>query len=265
MYFFQQYGARRTGTNYIQLLLEENFTNIAVLDHTLAWKHGFPNSPYEYKKNVMPLWPDETAIRHSTFKRCCAGREDLFAALKKAVTEEQIRHLVHIKNPYAWIESMWRWSITSSEKPENNQHYIYFDFDKNPNLAECEQLVKDSIESYNVRYQVWFSDLPYKRETYLVRYEDVVSDSVKFLDKFYTQFNHLIKREPNSNQWVDFNNGVDPSPLKTGQHNKDHSYRDYYLQQHYLRNLPPNIINVITENVNWEFFQKLGYLPIQQT
>jgi hypothetical protein len=40
MTIFKQYGEQRSGTNYINRLLESNFKNIIVFSSILGWKHG---------------------------------------------------------------------------------------------------------------------------------------------------------------------------------------------------------------------------------
>ena len=40
MRYIKQYGIQRSCTNYVKLLIEENFRQVHVLASTLGWKHG---------------------------------------------------------------------------------------------------------------------------------------------------------------------------------------------------------------------------------
>ena len=49
--FLKQYGAQRTGTNYLRILLQKNYSDVCVLMHVLGDKHS-PPAPFE------DLWAD---------------------------------------------------------------------------------------------------------------------------------------------------------------------------------------------------------------
>lgn len=38
--YLKQYGAQRTCTNYVKVLLEQNLQDVTVLASILGWKHG---------------------------------------------------------------------------------------------------------------------------------------------------------------------------------------------------------------------------------
>jgi hypothetical protein len=261
MIFFQQYGTRRTGTNYIKDLLEINFANILVLPR-LTWKHGTPATNQEYLNAVFPMYPDMDVIRLRYFLHECQSEGAVFEALANAVIFEEIKHLIMIKDPYAWIDSMWRWALNADEQ---NQPYIFFKTDKiadrnlksSYRLRDNEQGVIDSIHSFNERYGEWLNVA-----TEVIRYEDLLCDERRtiILKELATKYK-LIGRE----QFENCERTTDPFPaVQLGPPSGDMrvDYKDYYLEKRYLSKIPANICKIITEEVNWELLAPYGYTPI---
>ena len=127
MIFFQQYGARRTGTNYLQALVEYNFNDVLLLS-TFHWKHGHRKSHNEMIKRVYPQYPDTDVVSLHCYKGICGKNDDMFEYLSNAVIDDKIKTIVSVKDPYAWIESVWRWSANTKEK--NVEEYGYIDLNK---------------------------------------------------------------------------------------------------------------------------------------
>jgi len=261
MIFFHQYGARRTGTNYIKELLEVNFANILVLPR-LTWKHGAMATSQEYLNAIFPMYPDLDVIRLRYYLYECQSEGEIFEALANAVIFKEIKHLIMIKDPYAWIDSMWRWALNADEQ---DQPYIFFKTDKiadrnlksSYRLRDNEQAVIESIHSFNTRYTQWLA-----AATETIRYEDLLCDEQRMiiLKELSTKYN-LIGRAVFEN----CERTKDPLPanmLGSASPAMHVDYKDYYLGKKYLNNLPPNIIDLISQEVNWELLKPYGYGPI---
>ena len=256
MIFFHQYGARRTGTNYALILLKENFLNISVLS-TIAWKHGSIKTPEEYKRAIFPNFPflhkiqiEELDVAASNYTK---EQTDLLAKdLAAAARNEEIHNLVMIKNPYAWIDSVWRYSINTHENTHNDL-YMFFDHKKSLRLRDHEAAVISSIKSYNLRYKKWLTNA-----TEIIRYEDLLQNYQGILQYFKIKYNLTQRHE----RLIDIKDGCDPNPIIHEKILPDWSYSNYYLNHNYMDNLPPNIIQNITDTVDWELFEEYDYQPI---
>jgi|1_EtaG_2_1085319.scaffolds.fasta_scaffold05871_6 hypothetical protein len=277
MIVFHQYGARRTGTNYIQALLEENFKNILVLS-SVFWKHDYAPSFERYKKRIFPNFPTLSPIIQDCFRLETQNpdfpkgmppwrlkRKDLSTLFQEyvgAALSDNINTLITIKDPYAWIESMLRWVQTSGENSLQHK-YIFLE----PQSANLEQFkepfrfaakdnykpFRQSIEMYNKRYEQWLS-----QATEVVKYESLLLQHEVILEKFQKTY----ELEPIYDYFVNIKSGCDPSPTNRSEPSRAWDYEDYYLNKRYLQNLPEEVIQIISTEVDWELFKQYGYAPI---
>ncbi len=259
MRIFHQYGARRTGTNYVRRLLEDNFSNLLVMDR-LIWKHAFKATPEHYLKQVFPLYPDTDVVRIKYFLWECDAQGEVFEALANAVIFQEVIPLVSIKDPYGWIDSMWRWALNSDEQ---DQPYMFFQTDKYEDrnlktayrLRDNEEATVKHIHSFNERYKNWLDNAPL-----VIRYEDLLIEEQRntILETLKKEYGLLGVEE-----FVDHTDGADPLP---GNMTKDPSmktdYADYYLNRKYLSRIPDNIQEIITNEVDWDLIGPYGYAPI---
>ena len=61
---------------------------------------------------------------------------------------------------------------------------------------------------------------------------------------------------------LNIKSGCDPIPVNLKRINPDWDYANYYLTESYLKNLPSNIIECITEATDWGLFEKYQYSAI---
>jgi Glycosyl hydrolase family 76 len=119
--FLKQYGARRTGSNLLRLLLTENFPDVVVLMHVLGDKHSPPppfaelwsraaataDPAYEFTRAATLRSPAETTDPAS------ASQEALVRALAtplvRAMSEGRFGFLVSLRDPYAWAAGVLRY------------------------------------------------------------------------------------------------------------------------------------------------------------
>lgn len=112
MIWIKLWGLKRTGTNYVRFLLEKNF-DCRVLSDVLGWKHGLPQrQPYSDWHAWYPEWrPERPPPQAET-------------ALQ-ASREGRVRHLLLVRDPWAWIQSMARYRerSLSTWSPGEIAHY----------------------------------------------------------------------------------------------------------------------------------------------
>lgn len=80
------FGIERSGTNYLQKLLQMNFNDLLVFTNGFGWKHGKPQDPDKWIKS----------------KECL--EKDYFSFLRKE--NKSIDFIVIIKDPYYWHNSI---------------------------------------------------------------------------------------------------------------------------------------------------------------
>lgn len=257
MIFFQQYGAQRSGTNYSKQLFNKNYINMRVIEF-LSSKHHPPISSEQYTTFIPPL-----DYLHQKFdKECC----ELFL---QAVKQHQIKNLIIIRNPYAWIESLWRIGLELESDPDS---FIYFErppagkgdltwLFKRPPIEKQAIAVEKSIVSYNTRYRKWFSSA-----TEILRQEDLLFDYqfvLRYFEKKYnlvrTHSDFLDLKKP-CGPHIESDFGIKQN-IQIDTPNKNIFYKDYYLNHRYMKNLPISTINLITQTVDWELFKEIGYFP----
>ena len=249
MVVFQQYGTQRTGTNYCKDLFNRNYKNIKVIEF-LNSKHHLAPPVYKADKKTTE-YVNQNYDKETT------------ESLLSTISKNEIKNLIIIRNPYAWIESLWRFGFEMEYGPEA---YIYFQKpppEKNninwlferPSLDQQAHAVEKSIKSYNMRYEKWF-----EAATEIVRQEDLLLDYQLVLKCFEQKYD-LIKTQ------TDFFNIKEPCgpyiEFEGCGSDKNVFYKNYYLNHKYMNNLPATTINLITQTVDWELFRGVGYYPFK--
>ena len=148
------FGVQRSGTNYLESLIDQ-CTPLKVTagnPDTNYWKHSYsPEAEYLFPYDI---------------------------------------HLIVVKHPFKWLESLHRYNadltLRSGEYEENvfnsealrqcAKHIIY-------DSRGMPTSLKGAAELYSTFYNRWydFSKQDNNRPTYLIRYEDVIRNTTKFL------------------------------------------------------------------------------------
>ena len=260
MIFIQQYGARRSGTHYIQNLIEYNFVNTLVMagyPKGLAGKHHKPKSSEDYKKAFFPNWPSTDVMVKEIFEDLCESNKELFRELARATLSEQIVNLVIIKNPYAWFESLYRWAKNCTEEAKSHPLRAAV-LSQKKDFKLTDKIVHEEVLSYNERYRAWI-----EIADHLVKYENLLNETIRneFLEALEKRYD-LVR---NSKELINIDFGSDPMPIKHKLINPNWDYSDYYLNEKYLTNLSQGTIGVITETADWELLKPLGYKKQKKT
>lgn len=256
MHYFKQYGARRSGTNYLRALLEQNIEHAIVLMHTLGDKH---NIPVDLKK-YLSAFPDDAlgfvkaasdaipAENSSSLSYEQLSYLTLHAsALTNAVLNEKIHFLISIKNPYAWINSMFK--NVAARRPEATETL------KN----KLHELIRQQCADYNNVYsKYWEHFKKHPHQTTIVRYEDLIENPDAIINNLLIRLNI-----PVCTNYTDVSTTVFPtdwdqveSKSQTGKQPFD---RNYYLEQRYMHDLDAGMISVLEEEIDWTTMHNYGY------
>lgn len=166
-------GLQRSGTNYIETLLNKNIDNTKFGWEDWYWKH-----------NINP--PSLALFRQHNLRGI----------------------ILCVKNPFAWVES-----ICFRESADLYEAYgVYYDMnDKSSLYFENNGMifnVKALIKLYNEYYNNWVN-AP-NLNIYTIKYEDILKDPTKVITEFKERYNLQFKNEeldtivanlPMSNNW----------------------------------------------------------------
>ena len=256
--FLKQYGAQRTGTNYLRVLLQKNYSDVCTLMHILGDKHS-PPPPFddlwtEAKKESNPalVFVSQATFRHPSLSTSAKDPRQhetvrqIAEPLTQAYLSRTLGFVVSIKNPYAWVSS-----IAVYEREIGRRA---------PLPHRLEGFARTQCLRFNDLYRSWLDAARDGFPTLVVRHEDLVSDPERVLDEIDERFG--LRRtgpfldEPGTMPMVfwDFN-----MPSMTNAVPFD---RSYYLSERYLDRLSPEIVRTVTETIDWSCLRAHGYLPL---
>lgn len=211
------YGARRTGTNYFQILLDRNF-DVKVLPTGLGHKH---KPPYD---RIFNLLDKNIPID------CGHGH----------ITRDNLRFVVCIKNPYAWMYSLIRYAKKSNSEIAKPQEYNKF--------------LKHWIDIYNRKNQAWFDFCKkYSQYSYPIIWENTLIGSTQnVLSNIHKKFGLVRSRD----DWFDLNRQIEP-----GETIKKYDFRrDFYKKKEYVGALSDMTKKFLREEINWRLVSNIASL-----
>jgi hypothetical protein len=220
--FATVFGPQRSGTNYIESLLKENFDNIRVRNHdsNYVWKHCAYPQKFDNK-----------------------------------LTSENNINIVVYKNPYKWIESLIKYNGDLENKfGGKKEEYA----DKYKTLQEGDVIIKDgrnkntnvggACRLYNDFYTNWY-DYD-KIDIMFVRYEDLLEDDkrAQFLEQIHSKYR--LKRKGGG--WV--------NPRKVGQSDPwTPEKSQVYLQMDKFNVINQVHIDLVNKYIDNKWFEKFKY------
>ena len=252
--FLKQYGERRTGTNFLSSLISANFENATVLMHVLGDKHSPPVDLQIGADDDALQWVHDrtwAAPAESTNLRDQGQLEYLqkiAGPLLEAMRCGRLGFLLSVKDPYAWIGSLYRFAGVGSHH-RNDQ--------------ELRNWMAPLCRRFNDSHRAWLrlaEENPQNAK--IIRYEDLLSDAETILAELATTF-QLVRRGV-----VVTSIAGTISPLHWDQHQRQASRWEfapgYYLNRDYLKYLPPVMRDGITDLVDWELMERFGYRFIEK-
>lgn len=251
--FVKQYGAERTGTNVLKLLLPRAFAGVEVLMHVLGDKHADPAPAFidalatgsatpETVARATAERPSRTTDVESSTQRALVAR--LAAAVAGAMATRSIRVVVSTKHPYAWAASLMRqrgWTAGALRSGLARAGLV----------SACQRL--------NANYRAWVDlvDGGAAPATF-VGHEALLADPTGCMRSVGVA---LGLGEPAP---VDLPTGVvlptSWDDAVTVEHHERFS-RGYYTDHAYLDRLGPVGVELVAESVEWPIFERWGYRP----
>ena len=260
MRYFKQYGTRRSGTNFLRALLEQNFSNTTVLMHTLGGKHNppvnlkifsaqFQNDSFAFVEAATAAEPAENCLPFSSEQR--QYMMDHAKAIQDSVRNKTLHFLISVKEPYAWINSMFKYWL--NDKNENDPEVI----------DEFCKLVSIQCAEYNAAYRSYLELFQkYPQQTTIVHYHNLIKNPFGFLNGLKSR----LSLEKSSETYFSPKKIIHPTDWDQQQSHlrlaKKDFDPDYYLQRKYLQSMRPEVIDCISKSIDWNLMAFYGYEKI---
>lgn len=228
MTYFKQYGAQRTGTNYLKRLMEINFEQVTVFGSVLGWKHGMyeTGNGHQHRCHSHEQW-----IKDKTRED---GRVHSVDNYPLKHTPEQLHeacdnlhYLISCKDPYAYVVSYKR--FRARKKPWDENQVINW------------------IVAYVKQYNKW-QEL-YNRHadrSMMIQYDQLICNRDVLLSTMQAKFNLVKKHDTFINEDKVVNASTDHGLII----NKTQFDIRYYTERQYMDEIPDNITRVITRTLH---------------
>lgn len=252
-YFIKQYGAERTGTNVLRLLLKKRFTNIEVLMHTLGDKHSPPvdydslannlRQPYDpYEEIYWATLCNPSLTTDLTDQAQAEYTRAISRDLARAILENLLFFSISIKNPYSWVYSILKHQHLLSGQLVG-KHYLY--------------LVK-LCKNFNRRYASWMSLFDkFPEKTCIIRFEDLINNpedlAISIREIFHLQ---EVSETPFISHEIINPTHWDNSVISVDTESFD---RDFYTSHAYYEFLTPAVVEVVHDSIDWTLMERYGY------
>lgn len=197
--FIKQYGAKRTGTNYLRALLVANYPDVTPLMHVLGDKHSAPLDWEIYLTAARASAdPDWEFVRSATYAAPAdSTRPDdapqaaylkrIAAPVARSARAGTVGFVVSARHPYAWLAGLVQFSFWV--RPERGEQ---------PLEPTCLPLIVHACHDYNAKYQAWLDHCGrFASRSALVRHEDLVEDPTAILARLERVFGlQRSRRQP---------------------------------------------------------------------
>lgn len=259
--FLKQYGARRTGTNYLRWLIQSNYSDadVVALMHILGDKHS-PQAPLadlwcEAQAAADPAFtfamkatlhaPADSTERNNPRQRNEVQR--VAADLARAYVGGALGFLISVKDPYAWTVSVARFYCWTDSVSVLGPHLL------DRLVAQC--------NVFNACYASWLALAGERPERCcVVRHEDLLLRPEAILDEVDLRFSLRRRAEAQlhlpdeaDKVWWDQHKAV---------HTGIRFDRTYYVDKRYLDRLSPALRAAVTATIDWGQIAPLGYAPL---
>ncbi len=257
MRYFKQYGAKRTGTNYLRSLLEKNFDDITVLMHTLGGKHGTPVDLFHYLSKFSNDYigfteaasaavPAENSLPFNDAQRTFMKLHA--SALAEAVKKQQLHFLISVKNPYAWINSMFKF------------HHLKIHTKKNRWMAAYSKFIIQLCTEYNVLYKsYWEHFQQFPQQTSIIEYDELLANPHNLLQQLQQQL-QLVPSSPKYTTTLPVSLPTDWDNFESiKQSGKNEFNKEFYFQHKYFDELNTEVITIMNNEIDWNIAKLYGY------
>ena len=229
--YLELFGLQRSGTDYLQWLLEHNFSGARVLVAETGWKHGpvpvaIDGSGRDWHGPDWPLEVAEPFVERRLAALGPAGIEDL----ERAFGTRRFLYVFVVEDPYAWCASFARYA--------------------GRDLGDS---ALGAIELWGRRNRHWLDVARrFADRSRMVRYEDLLADSEAALAPLVRLG---VKRT--SRPWQEMRRRMTPRGVPSIRAFD----RDYYLQGRYLERYDRATLSTVGRGLRGDLVLQLGYGP----
>lgn len=245
------YGLERSGTTYVQLLLEKNLEDVFVFQHILGSKHR------AHVKDQAAWIAEE--LEHPNIAMSLEGQTlhglvgvNMLAPFKTIAEYRQflrelpphlgsVRYVIVVKDPYSWFLS-WRETRKLAHKSPS------------PRFA-----FRRHYKSHASWLALWKQ---HRGKVVVVRYEDVLSDFTGVLGNLAAKFHlQLVPKLEDVSNEIDLTYQTKDGKMFPYITLLDSPFarRGYYLNRAYLDGYPSKLFAQVSEGIDWALMKNFGY------
>jgi hypothetical protein len=225
------YGMQRTGSNFTQQVLLQNFQNIRFYNSDCS--RCLPTHKHFRLYDEKSIIPDVRYLNSFTYQ----GFQDFKNHVEQIAGREIGVFIITIKDPYSWY--------VSYKKHAKKNKYIYVKRSLNSHY----------IVDYNLFYRKWFEfSLEAPSEVFMVKYEDLIGDLNLSLNRIGDKFN------------LERSSEVSIQPEKVPMSKKFTSVRvTFYKDKNYLDLISDQEKSVIQHLLDKELLSAFNYQIIRSS
>lgn len=224
--YFKQYGAQRTGSNYIRRLLELNFSNVIIFSNTLGWKHGlFHLKSYRDSEQAENHWDWINKKYNPETKKtlCSDGYPTKYSKLELEKACCELNYIISYRPISSYVYSYKMFRFPRKKWEDINVEKL------------CEEYIED--------YKIWFS-LP---NIIKINSLDLLDEKKLFniLNNFKDKFDLQLKSKNLINETKIVKASTDGGPVV----DFNEFDKNFYLEKKYLELIPNNIKKILNKYV----------------
>ena len=229
--YIQIFGIQRSSTTYATNLIHMNGKNVVVSTDN---KHTEPKDADVIEQRLR-----KRLVNNEVYKTNKVHHERLSNLIKDLFELDRKMHpVVVIKNPYSWYQSISRWRLLHKDSFRMEVWY----------------------DRYNKFYRSWKKLLENPRKPYgkgmVIRYEDLLRSPSDFIYTLRDRFGVSLKGKiKTTDRMASVNSKFESEPKIFTEKRKQ-----FYLQDGDF-GLSNELINKITELIDWELMKFYGYKP----
>ena len=225
--YFKQYGAQRTGTNYLKRLIELNFEQVTVFGSVLGWKHGMyeTGNGYNHTCDSHEQWIDKQTRDERVYSVDNHALRHTPEQLRQAC--DNLNYLISVKNPHAYVVSYKRFRAKKQPWRESQ--------------------VKQWVQLYLRLYTQWrqlYDQQPDR--CFMIDYDQLILRRDTVLQSIQTKFELVQKHDNFRDETRVVNASTDHGLIIA----RDSFNIKYYQDREYMNELPNNINSLITDMTN---------------
>jgi len=235
----KQYGLQRSGTNFLRIILQENY-EVSVHPNFGGWKHGF----YECSRRL--------------------GRE--------------LDCAICFKDPYAWVNSFYNFRHPDKDSPFADFVRGPLTVSGGPDKPPATITSPNPIQHWVRMNEHWLAFELKARRKFLFRYEDVLADPIGKIQDLVKSLG-LQRRHPFLHRVAKFLGLAANGPnfflpkVRLGavrDRYKDKEFKrgqDFdakrYTERRYLDAFTPELLDFVNDHLNPDLLSRLGYQMLE--